>query len=203
MESETPGVHEPREAPFLHAKAQRDIRFIRETMERAGSFTAVPGWGGTAMGAIALLATAVSWNASPATWLAIWLGAAFAASTVGTAAMLRKARRSGMTLLGGPGRRFALAFAPSLGVGAILTFALWRAGQAALLPGVWLLVYGAAVVAGGAHSISVVPVLGGLLMLLGVAALIGPPAWGAAFLGTGFGVLHIVFGALIGRKHGG
>ena len=43
----------------IHAHAIDNIRFIRDTMSRATEFTAVPGWGGVAMGVTALI-TAVT-----------------------------------------------------------------------------------------------------------------------------------------------
>jgi hypothetical protein len=45
--------------------------------------------------------------------------------------------------------------------------------------------------------------MGLAFMLAGVAAFVSPPAWGNAYMAAGFGGLHIVFGIVIWRKHGG
>ena len=135
-----------------------NLRYIRRTMERAGSFTAVPGMGGVLMGSTAL---AAAWAAGPppaaARWLAVWLVEAVVALAIGMAGAALKSRRASMPLLSGPGRKFVAGFAPAMLAGAVLTVVLFRAGVAALLPGVWLLLYGAAVVSGGWASVRVVP----------------------------------------------
>lgn len=188
----------------LSGRAIDNLRFIRETMERASSFTAVPGWGGVAMGATALAAAFLSTFArSPQEWLGIWLVEAFLALAIGVWAINRKARRTNVPLFAGPARRFLLTLSPPLLAGALVTLALERAGQIALLPGLWLLLYGTAVVTGGAFAVRIVPVMGLAFMLLGVIALISPSAWGTAFLAAGFGGLEIVFGLLIARRYGG
>jgi hypothetical protein len=45
--------------------------------------------------------------------------------------------------------------------------------------------------------------MGAGFMLAGVLALVSPPAWGDAYMAGAFGGLHIVFGIVIWRKHGG
>jgi hypothetical protein len=188
----------------LDAHAADNLRFIRSAMERASSFTAVPGLGGVAMGVTALVAAAVSLRArTPDVWLGVWLAEACVAVSIGVWAMARKARRTGSELFSGPARRFLLTLTPPLGAGAVLTLVLTREGLVTLLPGVWLLLYGTAVVTGGAMSVRTVLVMGALLMLLGCAALSSPAAFGTAYLAAGFGVVHIVFGLAIARRHGG
>lgn len=188
----------------LPSRAADNIRFIRDTMERASTFTAVPGAGGVAMGVTALLAAALSLLArTPRQWLGVWAAEACVAVTLGVWAMARKARRTQTDLFGGPARRFLLSLTPPLGAGAILTLALERSGQITLLPGIWLLLYGAAVVTGGAMAVRTVVVMGALFMLLGTAALASPASWGTAYLAAGFGLLQIGFGIAIARRHGG
>jgi hypothetical protein len=190
--------------PALPSKAADNIRFIRDTMERASTFTAVPGAGGVAMGATALAAAAIaSRTRSPEAWLGVWLAEACVAIAIGVWAMARKARRTGADLFSGPARRFLLMLTPPLGAGALLTLALERAGLVPMLPGIWLLLYGTAVVTGGAMSVRTVVVMGGLFMLLGAAALASPATWGNAYLAAGFGGLQIGFGLAIARRHGG
>ena len=188
----------------LETHAAENLRYIRGAMERAAAFTAVPGWGGVAMGTTALAAAALSLLArTPEQWLGVWLAEACLAVAIGVAAMARKARRSGSTLSSGPARRFLLTLTPPLGAGAVLTLALERQGLVPVLPGVWLLLYGTAVVTGGAMSVRPVLTMGFLCMLLGCAALSSPASWGTGYLAAGFGGLHVVFGLAIARRHGG
>jgi len=188
----------------IDARAADNLRYIRETMERAASFTAVPGWGGVAIGLTAIVAARVAVRQSaPRAWLVIWLGEALLAVLIAAATAVQKARAAKMPLLSGPGRKFALSFAPPLVVGAPLTAVLFHAGYTAVLPGMWLLLYGTAVVTGGAFSVRVVPVMGLCFMCLGAAALFAPAAWGNWFMAAGFGGLQIVFGLVIARRYGG
>jgi len=173
-------------------------------MERAVEFTAVPGWGGVAMGITALAAAFVaSRQATPRAWLAVWLVEAFVAVAIAAPTAATKAHRANSALFSGPGRKFLLSFAPPIVVGGLLTFALFQTGALSILPGVWLLLYGTAIVTGGAFSVRVVPIMGLCLMLLGTAALFAPAAWGDGFMAAGFGVVQIAFGLWIARNYGG
>src|ERR1700721_289977 len=159
--------------------ARDNLRFIRETMERAGSFTAVPGWGGVAMGITALGAAAIpSTQASPIAWLLTWIAEAALAIGIAVWTTYSKARAAGSSLFTGPGRRFVYSFVPPLFVGVLMTLLLVRIGSIAEVAGVWLLLYGTAVVAGGAYSIRIVPLMGLCFMVLGTVALFCPASWG-------------------------
>jgi hypothetical protein len=194
-----------RPAPVaLDDRARDNLRFIRETMERASSFTAVPGWGGVAMGITALGAAAVAWRQTNSVdWLITWVAEALVAVGIASFTTLSKARRANVPILAGPGRKFALSFAPPVFVAALLTVILFRAGLIGAIPGVWLLLYGTAVITGGAFSIRVVPLMGLCFMVIGTVALFLPSSWGNIFLAAGFGGLHLIFGAVIARNYGG
>ena len=199
-----PDPPHPNDPVALGDRARDNIRFIRETMERAGSFTAVSGWGGIAMGITALGAAMIaSRQQSTLLWLASWLLEAAVAIGIALWTTYSKARAAGTALFSGPGRRFVYSFAPPLFVGVLLTILLVRIGSIAAVAGVWLLLYGTAVVAGGAFSIRVVPLMGLCFLVLGTVALFCPPNWGNAFLAAGFGGLHLIFGAVIAGKYGG
>ena len=134
--------------------------------------------------------------------LAVWLGEGVLAASIALVATQRKAQRAGAPLTSGPGSKFARTFLPAIVAGAALTAALAGSELSRLLPGVWLLLYGAGVVTAGASSVQVVRVMGTLFMLAGGAAL-WLPQWGNVLMAAGFGGLHIIFGILIAKKYGG
>ena len=193
----------PRPIP-IDARAADHLRYIRETMENAAEFTAVPGWGGMAMGVTALAAAYLaSRQSAPGMWLLSWLAEVFVAVAIAAPAAATKARRANSSLFRGPGRKFVLSFAPPIIVGGLLTLVLFQLGAMAVLPGVWLLLYGTAIVTGGAFSVRAVPIMGLCLMVLGAAALFAPAAWGNLFMAAGFGLVHIAFGLWIALRYGG
>lgn len=190
------------ESPALSARAADNLRYIRETMEQAGSFTAVPGWGGVAMGVTALAAAALAAiQPTPNGWLTVWIVEAFVGAGLAGATMWRKSRGGSAPMAAAQWRKFTLAFVPAILVGAVLTVAVDWIPQ--VLPGIWLLCYGAAIMSAGAFSVRVVPIMGACFMLTGALALRGPAAWGDVLLALGFGVYHIIFGFIIARRHGG
>jgi hypothetical protein len=188
----------------IQGRAADDLRFIRRAMERSSTFTAVPGYGGAAMGAVGVIAAiAGAMQPTAQRWLASWLTAAAIAFAIGVVAMWRKAAHAGVPLSGPLARRFALGLSAPLAAGAALTAGLSAAGNWSLMPSVWLLLYGAGVVTGGIVSVPTVLVMGFCFMVLGVLAMATPPEWGNIWLGVGFGFVQICFGLYIARKHGG
>ena len=192
------------EPPALHVRAMDNLAFIRDTMEAAGAFTAVSGWGMVAVGVIATIAaTIASAQHSALRSIYVWIAAAVLAPCVMLWAIVRKARNAHMPLLSGPGRKFILSFSPPMLVGALLTIVLYRGGLMETIPGMWLLLYGTGVVAGGAFSVRIVPVMGICFMLAGMVALFTPMTWNDWIMAAAFGGLHIAFGIPIARRHGG
>jgi hypothetical protein len=181
-----------------------DLRFIRDTMERSAAFTAVSGSGQVLLGFTALGAAWLAAQQNSAFgWLRVWLAEGLVAAAIGLLACTYKANCRGLPLFSGPARKAALGLAPPLVAGAFLTFLLFRSGLSSALPATWLLLYGAGIMTGGAFSVPIVPVMGCCFMLVGGLAVLGPAAWGNWFLAAGFGGLHIIFGFLIARRHGG
>jgi hypothetical protein len=189
----------------IHAHAAENLRFIRNAMERASAFTAVPGQGGMLMGASAIAAAVIAGPPDGSVrWMSVWLGDAAVAAAIGLTTMSIKARRSGTPLSSAPtAHRFALAFVPPLVAGMVLTPVFAATGLAARLPGCWLLLYGTAVTTGGAFSVRIVPIMGVCFVVLGIAAFVAPAAWGHWLMAAGFGGFQIGFGWVIARRHGG
>lgn len=192
------------EPPSLQGRAIDNLRYIRETMELATSFTAISGWGEVSIGATALVAAFfAAQQKSFKAWLAVWLAEAVVALLIAGWSMDRKARAANMPLFSGPGRKVAFSLTPPIIAGGIMTVVLYRAGLTNVIPGLWLLLYGTGVITGGMFSVSVVPIMGLCFMALGAAAFFVPSEWANWFMAAGFGILHIVFGMIIVRRYGG
>jgi hypothetical protein len=194
----------PVEPVPLHARAMDNISFIRGAIERAGSFTAVPGKGQISVGLSALAAAWIaSGRPSRASWVWVWVAEALLALVLSAWTIAKKARATKLPLFTGASRKFALSFSLPIAVGALLTPMLLHSSAADRLPGLWLVLYGTGIVTGGLFSVAVVPFMGACFVLLGACALYGPPAWGDPLMAAGFGGLHILFGTVIARRYGG
>jgi len=188
----------------LREHALDDLRFIRQTMERASGLTAFPGRAQVAIGASALAAAVVASRASSARgWLAVWIGEAVVAVLIGSVGMALKARATRVPLVTEAWRRFAVSFSLPILAGGLLTAVFVGRRWLEPLPGTWMLLYGAGVATGGAFSVAAVRVMGYTFMAFGAAALFAPAGAPDAWLAAGFGGLHLAFGAWIARRHGG
>jgi hypothetical protein len=187
----------------LQQHAADNLRFIRATMECATAFTGVSGKGYVLAGLSALFA---AWLAAqqtePATWLGVWMLELLLAGSMALALTAAKTEKQGKSLWSANGRKLLLAFIPAMAIGGVLTLTLFLRNDLSLLPGIWLGIYGAAVTTAGAHSVRIVPMMGIAFMVLGSAMLLFPLPPNL-MLAAGLGGLHIAFGIVLWRNHGG
>lgn len=199
--TKTPEANEP---VLLSDRASENLRFIRETMERSTHFTAVPGYGGVLMGVTAVAAAYIaSQQIYLRDWLIVWLTEAFLAFSIGILAMWQKSKIAKVSLASAPAKKFAFGFVPPLLCGVVITLGLWRYEHYEMMAPVWMLLYGASVVTGGAFSVRIVPVMGWIFMAIGALAFALPASFGNILMGVSFGLVHIIFGLIIARKYGG
>jgi hypothetical protein len=205
MPRPTAAIRIQSEAPVpIESRALGTLAYIRTSIESSSSMD-VPGMAGIVMGIIGVLAAiVVSVPRLAPHWLVIWLFAAPVALLFGGALVARQIARRGHTRYLGPARKFLLCLCPSLLAGAVLTWVLWTTRMTSLIPGMWLLLYGCAVLSASTVTIAgiarLICVMGALFVALGSMTFVLPATVHTAMLGLGFGVLHIIFGVLIGRQ---
>jgi hypothetical protein len=188
----------------MQARAMDNLRFIRETMEAAGTFTAVSGWGQVVIGMTAILAALLAdRQTTPLEWVLVWTAEAVLAGIISVWFMYHKAKSASLPLLTASARKLLFSFTPVFVVGLMITYAFVKSDLQDLLPAVWMLLYGTGVVAAGAFSVRIVPVMGAAFIALGGLALFAPATWNTPVMIAGFGGVHIIFGFLIARRHGG
>lgn len=187
----------------LHDHAQENLRFIRAAMESTTSFTGVSGLG---YGFAGLTAIPAAWLAQSQSetngWLTIWMIELILGASIAFGFTIRKASGQGDSMLSASGRKLLLAFLPAMFAGGLITLSFFLSGFVQLLPGVWLSLYGAAVMTAGAWSVRAIPIMGALFIFTGAVAMLAPVS-GDVMLALGFGGIHIVFGIVIWRKYGG
>src|SRR6476659_3700383 len=126
---------EREEPPALHERAMENLRYIRETMERASAFTGISGWGEVAIGFTALLAAALAARqAAFNLWLAVWIGEALVSLLIAGWSIDRKARRAQQPFLNGAGRKVVFSLSPPILAGVLLTVVLYQAGLTSAIP---------------------------------------------------------------------
>lgn len=183
-------------------EAREALQYIRQTMESASTFTAVSGWGLVGVGIIGLVAAWFAWAGDVAADLRVWIPAAAISVALAAVGNLAKARRLKVPIWSGAFRKIVWVMAPALVAGALLTFALDNNGAGHLLPGMWLALYGAGIVAGGTFSVRAIRWMGVIVLALGAIAL-SRPDLGLPMLAIGFGGLHIAVGLDVVWRHGG
>jgi hypothetical protein len=197
-------VPQSRPPSALHDRAAEDLRFIRDTIERASAFTAISGLGYVVVGLGAVATAAIAGRlVAPQDRLGAWLVDAALSVLAGSATTALKSRRARQPVWSGPLRKFASSLAPALVAGAALTAVLAARGAYGDLPALWLLCYGAGLAAAGAFSVRLVPLMGWSFIALGLVAVAVGPAGGEAAMLLGFGGLHLGYGIVIARRYGG
>jgi hypothetical protein len=195
---------ETNEPVNIGERAVDNLKFIRETMERSAVFTTVPGYGGVFMGVTAIAASYIA-NDQPSVrnWLIVWLCEAVLAFFIGLFAMWQKSKLANVPLNSPPTKKFAKSFLPPLVCAVVITLGMLRFEHYETLIPVWILLYGAAVICGGAFSVKAVPIMGWCFIAFGAAAFFIPDGYGNWLMASSFGALHIIFGLIIARKYGG
>ncbi len=209
-------VQEFEPLPRPYEEAEQNLRIIRDLMERSTKHSTFSGLSGVLAGLYSIVASAVQWRWLTLTqresvpgFLALWSVVVLLA--VGTDYVLtkRKARFVGKTIRSRLGQQMALASAPGLLTGALLTLSLATTGHLEKVYPFWMLCYGVAVCAVALFSQKEVARLGWAFMGAGVLTLglqhLLPAASnsiGLLMTAVAFGGFHIVYGITVSRRDG-
>ncbi|MCC2670432.1 MAG: hypothetical protein K0Q72_2903 [Armatimonadetes bacterium] len=174
-------------------EAEQTLEVIRTLMERGTRYTNLSGHAGIAAGICALAGCALrEWAHTP--FLPTWMGVLLAACTACAFFTARMAASNGEPLWTRQARTAVAALLPSLVAALVLTAVLASNGQEAILPGVWMLLWGVGALAISFFTPRVMSALGLTFMGAGTVALLTPPARDVITMGVTFGVLHLIYG---------
>ena len=198
------------------------LRDIRSIMDRSSRFLSLSGWSGVWAGACALAGALVAhrWLQEPEAAAVLrrdyrpalddvgvvlpffLLGVAvFCVALIGAFFFTRRrAHREGQQLWSPAARRLFTSMAVPLVAGAALVIAFLWYGSGIFVAPACLLFYGIALVSAARHTLTEINGLGYAQILLGMINL-AFPGYGLYFWAAGFGVLHILYGLMMWRRH--
>ena len=177
-------------------EAEQTLSAIRTLMERGTQYRNLSGYAGIAAGLTTLAGSALRLGYHTPftlTWMAVLL-AACAFATFFTAQM---AHENGEPFWTRQARTVVLALTPALVATLIITAVLIRAGQAAILPGVWMLLWGVGALAMSFFTPRVISLLGMTFMAAGAVVLFLPPLPDWLTMGATFGAVHLAYGVVL------
>ena len=197
---------------------------IRGLMARSGRVLSLSGLSGVWAGACALVAAALAYRAAGVAPLSgVDYYAAYYRQTgdvgaieayvfsrglvtmlvalAGAVALtLRRSRSSGYELWNATSRALLTSLLVPLAAGGVLVLALWHHGAYGFSAAITLIFYGLALVAGSRYTVDEIRALGYCEIALGLLVAFFP-GYGIDAWALGFGVLHIVYGLVMYRRH--
>ncbi|MDC1141829.1 hypothetical protein OAU50_01950 [Planctomycetota bacterium] len=195
---------------------QTDLQTIRAALEANARLTSLSGAAMLASGLLTFFAAGITASlglAEPASrnglqgdlllkMVALWSATFVIAVGINLAGMVYRARRDGQSLAMRLGRRFLFAMLPAIAVGGALSLGMALQAQLETIFAVWMLTYGAALLAASAHSITSVRVLGLLALICGVLGVVPGLDLDFVLFLTTFGAGHFLLGIWVGVRHG-
>lgn len=198
---------------------EKDIASIRNIMERSAKFLSLSGLSGILAGVYALAGAVagyflVHYPLSPFRYRIysiqdpsilvklIGLAGIVLAASLCTGLWLshKKARQHGLSLWSASSRRMALSLAIPLVSGGLFILIILNSGHFGLAAPACLIFYGLALIQASTNTVDEIRYLGYSEILLGlISAML--PGYGLIFWSLGFGVLHIVYGAIMHNKY--
>ena len=177
-------------------EAEQTLSVIRTLMERGTQYTHLSGHAGIAAGGLTLLGSFLRLRFDTP-FLPTWLGVLVLASATTILFTGALHRANGEPLWTRQARTVTLALLPSLTAALILTAVLSRAGQEALLPGIWMLLWGVGALAMSFFTPRVISALGGTFLVAGTVTLTSGFADDALTMALTFGLIHLGYGTAL------
>ena len=198
---------------------EKDLASIRDLMERSVKFISLSGLSGVLAGIYALAGATAAYfmvhypaslfeyrlySVRESDHLVNLIGLAvivLAASLItGFALSNRKAKKEGLKLWNSAGRRLVINLAIPLVTGGVFILIMLFTGHFGLAAPACLIFYGLALIQASSNTFDEVRYLGYSEIILGLISAIWP-GYGLLFWALGFGVLHIIYGAIMYNKY--